>query len=168
MAVLNVVLYWALVYAGAGQRKQDSASEGERACAIAVARLQERILGYRVMAPAVGVTAPSLSYMVASRDADGNFEVGPGGEPVWVGPLQLSTQLEPSTQEVLLTGPSDQNSAESQLLARLGPQGRVMFSRVSEKLLDVVVEAAHDHDVETTRSYRSRARVRIYLQNQEP
>jgi hypothetical protein len=174
MAGLSLVLFWAMLYAGAGQRKQDADTEGDRSCALAIARLEEKIQGGRVVAPVAGQTSDILLYRYPRRDASGNFFVLPGGAPQWLGPATVHLETDPQTSEQLLVcdevisptgGPPLQ---PKQMLARLGPLGSVSFSRPTDRLLRVTVVAQKQRDRDITRSFKSQSVVELYLQNQGP
>lgn len=164
MAGLSLVLYWVLVYAYASQRKQDSAVEGDRACAIAVTRVERLLLGGRVLTPGVGGTAERLEFEYAARDEESGYFLLEGGVPEWRGPVALELQLQPDTGEQLLT--QVESSQPDRVLARLGPSGQVRFTRLTDRLLEVSVVAESLRQGDATRSYRSQSLVRLYLQNQ--
>lgn len=188
MVGLNLVLYWVMVYAASGQRKQDSSSQGERACGVALNKIQNRLLEARVLEPLVGDTSDTLVYEYASRTPDGGFALDATGNPIWMGPITLHLEVDPQSGEASLMGaqhtmapapspspplPNPSPSASPtpnppQILMGLGPEGKLEFHRLSDHLLEVTVEAGRTTDKDASRSYHSRASVRLYLQNQGP
>lgn len=174
MLALSLALFWALVYAGAFQRKHDAASDGSRECAVALSHLEERLRIGRVEEPVAGQTSNTLSYRFVPRDSSGNFVVQGGGLTQWEGPVTIHLQAEPSTGTQMLVSdevvdPDDGSLLlPKQVLARLGPMGDVSFLRVSDRRLRITVVAQQDRPQDVTRSYKCVRVLEVYLQNQGP
>lgn len=166
MAILSLVLYRSLVYATSGRVKQSSASIGDRACANAVAKIEQILLTAKVYSPSVGTSPYSTQLTLAypARNGSGDFALNSRGNPTWDGPARLELITPPGTTDRVLA--QVQAGRADQPLARLGPDGAVGFTRVDANLLrvEVVARDARPHDA--TRSYRSRRVVEVYLQDQ--
>lgn len=159
--MLSMVLYWVTRYAGAAQRKHTAATTGQRAVALALQRIERRLLTARVIEPAVGDSADKLTFRQATADAGGNLVTEPDGRPVWGDPSTLELESASGLLRVI------RNGQPPEVVANLGPEGESEFTRLSTRSLQVRILAQESNPGDLSRGYRQERVVQLYIQNQD-
>lgn len=125
LTLVMVVVLTALVTGQRSQSRQSETEKGVRACMLTVEHLRKHLR----VATVELVEPSSIRYRVLTRDAQGQVELGPSGEPIWSETYTVSLQGSRVVRDHL---------GQSRQLAELGPGGR--FDLVQEQLNLIRVE----------------------------